>query len=52
MADDLLETGGEALVLEHNGDLYSCDVFIEPGYLLGNIQQELLKEINRVNPTR
>jgi uncharacterized protein len=31
-------TCGESLVLEHNGDLYSCDHFVEPGYLLGNIK--------------
>lgn len=28
---------GDALALEHNGDLYSCDHFVEPAYLLGNI---------------
>ena len=33
----LPETCGDALALEHNGDLYSCDHFVEPGYLLGNI---------------
>jgi uncharacterized protein len=31
------ETCGLALALEHNGDLYSCDHYVEPGYLLGNI---------------
>jgi uncharacterized protein len=31
------ETCGNALVLEHNGDLYSCDHFVEPSYRLGNI---------------
>jgi len=31
------ETCGNALALEHNGDLYSCDHFVEPKYLLGNI---------------
>ena len=31
------ETCGDALALEHNGDLYSCDHFVEPEYLLGNI---------------
>lgn len=34
------ETCGLAVALEHNGDLYSCDHFVEPGYLLGNILQE------------
>lgn len=32
------ETCGQALALEHNGDLYSCDHYVEPGYLLGNIR--------------
>ncbi len=32
------ETCGSALALEHNGDLYSCDHFVEPKHLLGNIQ--------------
>jgi uncharacterized protein len=31
------ETCGDAVALEHNGDLYSCDHFVEPKYLLGNI---------------
>ena len=30
-------TCGDAVALEHNGDLYSCDHFVEPDYLLGNI---------------
>jgi uncharacterized protein len=30
-------TCGRALALEHNGDVYSCDHFVEPDYLLGNI---------------
>ena len=33
------ETCGSAVALEHNGDLYSCDHFVEPAHLLGNIQQ-------------
>jgi uncharacterized protein len=28
---------GSALVVEHNGDVYSCDHFVYPGYRLGNI---------------
>ena len=31
------ETCGLALALEHTGDLYSCDHFVEPDYKLGNI---------------
>ena len=30
-------TCGDALALEHNGDLYSCDHFVEPAHRLGNI---------------
>jgi uncharacterized protein len=34
------KTCGYGLALEHNGDLYSCDHFVEPEYLLGNIKEE------------
>jgi uncharacterized protein len=30
-------TCGLALAVEHNGDLYACDHFVEPEHLLGNI---------------
>lgn len=33
------ETCGNALAMEHNGDLFSCDHFVEPKYKLGNIQE-------------
>jgi uncharacterized protein len=36
------ETCGNALALEHNGDLYSCDHFVEPAYRLGNIHESEL----------
>ena len=36
------ETCGTALALEHNGDLYSCDHFVEPRYYLGNINEDYL----------
>ena len=39
------ETCGQALALEHNGDLYSCDHFVEPNYLLGNIQDTHMVEL-------
>ncbi len=44
------ETCGTGLALEHNGDLYSCDHFVDPDYLLGNIQNEHL--INMVASPR
>jgi len=31
------ETCGDALAMEHNGDIYSCDHFVYPEYYLGNI---------------
>jgi len=39
------ETCGNALALEHNGDLYSCDHFVEPGFLLGNIMRRPLSDL-------
>ena len=39
------ETCGSALALEHNGDLYSCDHFVEPDYLLGNIVDDHMIEL-------
>jgi uncharacterized protein len=38
-------TCGTALALEHNGDLYSCDHFVEPHYLLGNILDAPMREL-------
>jgi uncharacterized protein len=32
-------TCGYGPALEHNGDLYSCDHFVEPKFLLGNIHK-------------
>ena len=39
------KTCGDALALEHNGDLYSCDHFVEPRYLLGNIKEQHLVQL-------
>ena len=39
------ETCGTGLALEHNGDLYSCDHFVEPKFLLGNIEQTHMIEL-------
>ena len=38
-------TCGNAVCLEHNGDLYSCDHFVEPEYLLGNIKKTHMAEL-------
>ena len=38
-------TCGNALALEHNGDLYSCDHYVEPEYRLGNIRQTPMIEL-------
>jgi uncharacterized protein len=39
------KTCGMALALEHNGDLYSCDHFVEPKHKLGNINQTHMIEL-------
>jgi uncharacterized protein len=38
-------TCGYGPALEYNGDLYSCDHFVEPRYLLGNIHQTHMLEL-------
>ena len=39
------ETCGHALALEHNGDLYSCDHYVYPKYLLGNLLKQSLGDM-------
>jgi uncharacterized protein len=39
------ETCGAALALEHNGDVYSCDHFVEPEHRIGNIRDTHLVEL-------
>jgi uncharacterized protein len=39
------ETCGDALALERNGDLYSCDHYVDPEYLLGNIQRDRMVDL-------
>ena len=39
------ETCGLQLALEHNGDLYCCDHFVEPDYLLGNITETPMRQL-------
>ncbi|MGZ4712920.1 MAG: anaerobic sulfatase maturase [Acidimicrobiia bacterium] len=46
------ETCGNAVALEHNGDLYSCDHFVDPEHLLGNILQTHMVELLASKPQR
>ena len=39
------ETCGTALALEHTGDVYSCDHFVEEGYKLGNITETPMADL-------
>lgn len=39
------KTCGRALAMEHNGDVYSCDHFVEPEYLLGNLNVVPLEDL-------
>jgi uncharacterized protein len=39
------ETCGLSLAVEHNGDLHSCDHFVEPKHRLGNIGERSLAEL-------
>ena len=39
------ETCGDAVALEHNGDLYSCDHFVTPRHRIGNLLDQNLQEM-------
>ena len=39
------ETCGNAMAMEHNGDLYACDHYVYPEYRLGNITQTPMEEL-------
>jgi uncharacterized protein len=39
------ETCGNALAIEHNGDLYSCDHFVNQEHFLGNITETSMWEL-------
>ena len=41
------EVCGDGLVVEHNGDVYSCDHFVYPEYRLGNIKDNELAAMYR-----
>ncbi len=39
------ENCGRVPVVEHNGDFYACDHFVNPNHLIGNIQQHSLASL-------
>jgi uncharacterized protein len=39
------ETCGSAVAMEHNGDVYSCDHFVDPDHLIGNITTTTLVDL-------
>lgn len=39
------KTCGDVVALEHNGDLYACDHYVNKDHLLGNIRDRTLKEM-------
>ena len=39
------EECGRATAIEHNGDLYSCDHFVDPEHKLGNIHDAPIREL-------
>jgi uncharacterized protein len=41
----LHESCGIYLVVEHNGDIYSCDFFVEPEWKLGNLKEDRLIDL-------
>jgi uncharacterized protein len=38
-------TCGDAVALEHTGDLYSCDHYVEPDFKLGNIRESHMADL-------
>ena len=41
---------GQTMVLEHNGDLYSCDFFVDDAHRLGNIMATDLRDLADSSP--
>ncbi|GIT59568.1 MAG: hypothetical protein Ct9H300mP19_15160 [Dehalococcoidia bacterium] len=39
------ETCGDAMIIEHNGDVYSCDHYVYPEYNLGNVADTTIREM-------
>jgi uncharacterized protein len=50
---DLLRECGSYLVIEHNGDVYACDFFVEPSWKLGNVMNgKLIHMLNSARQAR
>ena len=47
---DLLTECGNYLVVEHNGDVFACDFFVEPAWNLGNVMEGKL--VHMLNSAR
>jgi len=45
-------TCGDGVALAHNGDVYSCDHFVDPEYLLGNVLETPIGELVRSDRQR
>lgn len=43
---------GASLALEHNGDVYACDHYVEPRHRLGNIRDKPLRDLVASNKQR
>ncbi|MFB6140701.1 MAG: anaerobic sulfatase maturase [Halosimplex sp.] len=39
------ETCGDQVAMEHDGDVYACDHFVEPGFRLGNVHETHLRDL-------
>lgn len=39
------ETCGDAAVLEHNGNFYACDHFVDPQHLIGNLATRSIRDM-------
>lgn len=48
----LMKNCGVYVVVEHNGDVYSCDFFVDPEHKLGNIKDSKLVDLLNAAPQR
>jgi radical SAM protein with 4Fe4S-binding SPASM domain len=49
----MMKECGPYVVIEHNGNIYSCDFFVEPRWKLGNIMHDrIINMLNSKNSKR